>query len=229
MFSRIFPRASAVALVLALVTTPLLASPVVTATSAGGLPGSTVSTTMRIDPGLPATVDLGSTVAWDLVLNWGSAPIYLDPANSTLKIGSGTPILLSTVPAGLPPDTTVSGGGVADGFYRFSWLDANLGADPLTILDLDDGVLITASFQILANATPGSYEIGFTHGVGPSALTDASLVEFQYASVSAGDPMRVVVERSPTVPEPGTAGLLACGVAALLFLAARRRSGLEMS
>mgnify|MGYP000892810818 CR=1 FL=1 len=223
MFSRICSRVVHVALALVLCTGAATAAPVVTATSASGLPGSTVTTTLRLAPDLAATVDMGSIIGWNLVLNWGAAPLSFDPAGSTLKFGADAPLALTGFLASLPPDLTVNHD-APGGFYRFDWADQNSGLDPQTILDrLAQGVLLSASFSILPNAAPGAYEIGFEQGAGPSSLTDATLAEFQYASVTSGDPMRVVVERSPTVPEPGGLSLMAACALAVLLVPVRRR------
>ena len=224
MFSQIRSLTACFALGLLLCSGSAVASPIVTATSASGLPGSTVTTTMRIEPDSPASVDMGSLIGWNLVLNWGAAPLSFDPASSTLRFGADAPIGLTSFLASLPPDLTVNHD-APGGFYRFDWADLNSGLDPQTLLNrLAQGVLLSASFNILANAAPGSYEIGFEQGAGPSSLTDAALSEFQYASVTSGDPMRVVVERSPTVPEPGGLSLMVCALAVLL-VSARQRLG----
>jgi len=173
-----------------------------------------------------AEVTLSAIETWDFSLVWGAAPLTLNKANSTFKIGATTYNGFSDLFANFFGGANYAEPAVGAGEYRFNWADST----NFTTLDLANGFEFTAAFDIASGAAAGSYDITFGPVGLESALTsDVGSKEFKYSNVSTGqNPMRVILNApAPTpAPEPGILALLLGGLGALGAARLRRRNSL---
>lgn len=207
------PLFAAAAFVTALYAPGALASLIVsgtTATATIGMDNSVNPAMSVLDDGLSSPeVTLSAIESWDFKLDWGSAPLTLDKANSKFKIGS-------TTYNGLPDLFTNFFGGAnysemsGTGFYTFSWADITNFTE---MINLAGGFEFIADFDIGSGATAGTYPILFSDfGVAASLSSDGGANQFEYSRDPS--PMQVVLKEQ-SVPEPGILVLLVGGLGAL--------------
>ena len=223
MNSPLRPLFAAAALAMALHAPGSLAGLMVSVTPASVV-GNSVSFTLSVlDDGVAPEVTLSAIEAWDFKLVWGAAPLTLNKANSKFVIGGNTYNGFSGLFAGLFGGANFSEtNGVDPDFYTFSWSDLI----NFSTLNLVDGFVFQAVFDIDAGAAPGTYGINFGEDAVPSGLSsDFGANQFTYPNASAqrNPTVQVVLNANPA-PEPGMLGLLAGGLGALAAMRLRRRS-----
>lgn len=179
-----------------------------------------------LNDGLSASeVTLSAIETWDFKLVWG-APLTLNKANSTFKIGATTYNGFSDLFANFFGGANYDEPPVGAGEYRFNWADTT----NFSTLDLANGFEFVAAFDIDSGAAAGSYDITFGPVGLESALTaDTGAMEFPYSNVSSGqNPMRVILNAAASVPvpEPGVLGLLLGGLGVMGAARLRRRNSL---
>lgn len=226
MSSHLRPVFAAAVLASTLYTPGALAALIVS----GSTETATIGTVATVNPYLhvlddgatPAEVTLSAIETWDFKLIWGAAPLTLNKANSTFKIGATTYNGFSDLFANFLGGANYVEPAAGVGEYTFSWADyVNF-----TTLDLANGFEFVAAFDINSGASAGVYDITFGPVGLESALTsDLGGKGFVYSTVTSGqNPMRVVLNAPTPAPEPGVLGLLLGGLGVLGATRLRRNT-----
>jgi hypothetical protein len=219
------PLFAAASLVVAFVSTSVLANPIVTAppyTPNHGVAGDVVRPQLKITEGTALDdVDFSVVLAWDFLIDWDETVLEFDPTSSTMSFGAGVIRLLSEVETYLESIGTVTS--TSNSYYMLSWVSDG------TILDLGTEINFEGSYRILAGAAPSDYLFDFEEGLA-SSINDENGNGFTYSDVTdvtqSAPRMMVTVDAPTVVPEPGMVGLLLGGLGAYLgAMRLRRRAG----
>jgi hypothetical protein len=229
MNSHLRPLFAAAALAMALHAPSTLAGLMVSvAPTPATVVGNKVSFTLSVldDGATPTEVTLSAIESWDFKLAWGAAPLTLNKANSKFVIGGNTYNGFSDLFTLFFPPNSLGGENYLEtsgtGFYTFAWADMT----DFNTLNLANGFVFDAEFDIDAGAAPGTYGINFGEDAVPSGLSsDFGANQFTYpnTSVQRNPTVQVVLNAHPA-PEPGMLGLLVGGLGALAAMRLRRRS-----